>query len=336
MKALDARPSDKVISFETYTAAGAGAWDRFITHAPMATFLHSRRYLSYHAERFQDRSLFLRGEGGDLLGCFPSAQDPIDPRRIVSHPGITYGGLLHQGPLTGERMAGALEEICRYYQKKGYESLIYKAIPRIYPTTPSEDDLYALFRLGAERYRCDLSCAIDFRHRLKPSQRRRRGLKKATQKNVRLETGPKWLGSFWLLLEQNLLEKHGVSPVHTCEEMKQLASWFPENIKLKMAFADGQPAAGLLLFITCQAVHVQYAASSQPGIECRALDWLYEQAINEAQQKGYRYFNFGVSTEKEGQWLNIGLYQFKIEFGASGVIHEFYRIRFNKTQAAGF
>ncbi len=39
-----------------------------------------------------------------------------------------------------------------------------------------------------------------------------------------------------------------------------------------------------------------------------------------------KYFDFGISTEKEGHFLNEGLIAFKESFGGSAVIHDFYEI----------
>ena len=46
-------------------------------------------------------------------------------------------------------MIGALETIASHYKSLGYKRLRYKIIPHIYHRMPTEDDKYALFRLGA-------------------------------------------------------------------------------------------------------------------------------------------------------------------------------------------
>src|SRR5713101_8013590 len=134
--------------------------DEFVARAPMATLLHTRSYLSYHGERFRDVSVWLMDEKERLAGVFPAAIDPTDDKCVVSHPGVTYGGIVHVGRLRGERMIEALNALCRHYAQDGFETLRYKAVPYIYHRAPSNDDLYALFRLGARRYRCDLSSTI--------------------------------------------------------------------------------------------------------------------------------------------------------------------------------
>ena len=46
----------------------------------------------------------------------------------------------------------------------------------------------------------------------------------------------------------------------------------------------------------------------------------------EGEYKSCRYFDFGISTEKGGAYLNTGLLSQKEGFGARGVIYETYRI----------
>jgi len=56
-------------------------------------------------------------------------------------------------------MIESLGAAVAHYADQGFSALRYKAVPYIYQSTPGQDDLYALFRLGAARLRCDLSCA---------------------------------------------------------------------------------------------------------------------------------------------------------------------------------
>lgn len=308
-----------------YSPADSDAWDEFCAHSLQGTLLHTRRFLSYHADRFIDRSLILEDDDGKWAGVFPAALDPNDSSCVVSHPGITYGGVVHQGSLRGERMVEGLTEICRHY-RKNHGRVIYKAVPRFYQIAPAEDDLYALFRLSAIRTRCDLSSTIDLASRLPISQRRRRGLAKSRRAGVALGSGFKYLTEFWEVLSGNLASKHAATPVHTLEEITRLSHRFPDRIRCVTALVDGRVVAGILLFITRTCHHAQYIASSNLGYEISALDYLFEQAIETAVSEGIRWFNFGISTEKQGTVLNRGLHQFKSEFGSGGMVHEFYEL----------
>jgi hypothetical protein len=299
-----------------------------------ATLLHTRLFLSYHGDRFIDRSLVIEDDG-KCVGLFPVALAPDNATWVMSHPGVTYGGVLHQGNLRGERMVRAMAEICRYYRSQGHTKLTYKAVPSFYHRAPAQDDLYALFRLGAVRSRCDLSCTIDLQHRLPVSDRRRRSQKRATKAGVEIVEGRQHLSALWLVLTENLASKHGVAPVHSLEEIALLADRFPHHIRCVCAHLSGQTVAGVLLFITPTAHHAQYIASGDKGYEVSALDLVFEHCVEKAGKEGRRWFDFGMSNENQGRLLNEGLFRFKSEFGGGGAVHEFYELNLSRGEYYG-
>jgi Acetyltransferase (GNAT) domain len=290
-----------------------------------ATLLHTRRFLSYHGDRFRDCSLVVEEEGR-WVGLLPAAQHPADARVVVSHPGATYGGVLHGGALRGERMVVALEHVLRHYAAAGYGCFVYKAVPTFYHRRPAQDDLYALFRLGAERRRCDLSSTIDLACRGAVSERRRRSLKKARKAGVEVRRGMEHLGALWEVVADNLARKHGVSAVHTVDEMQLLMQRFPQEIRCVCAYLGGAVVAGVIVFATSTTDHAQYIASSATGYDVSALDAVFDECIAEALAAGKRWFDFGISTEAAGTRLNDSLYGFKTEFGGGGFVHDFYEL----------
>lgn len=313
------------LDIRAYCADDAARWDEFCKHALQSTLLHTRLFLSYHGARFTDRSLIV-SDGNEWLGVFPAALSQTEAAHVSSHPGITYGGIVHQGRLRGEEMIRALEGISSYYKAQGCERLTYKAVPIFYHRVPSQDDLYALFRLKASRVRCDLSSTIDLKCRRPLSERRRRSLKKAKKGGVVVAEGANYLAELWEALRVNLASKHGVAPVHSLEEIELLACRFPTNIRCVCGLLDGRVVAGVVSFTTATTCHAQYIAANDDGYEVSALDLVFEYLIEGADREGKRWFDFGISTEKQGQTLNNGLYQFKSEFGGGGFAHEFYEL----------
>jgi hypothetical protein len=309
-----------------YSQKDAERWDEFVSRAPMATFLHTRPFLGYHGPRFRDVSVLLQNQRLQVLALFPAAIDPAVAERVVSHPGITFGGLLHTGALHGERMIEALEVLKSYYRGQGFHFLRYKAVPYIYHQTPISDDLYALFRLDARRSRCDLSCAIDLANRGKTSSRRKRSVKKALSAGVQVAEDARFIDELWQVLEDNMQRKLGAKPAHTADEIRYLHSLFPENIRFLVGRLEGQTIAGVTLFSSRGVTRAQYIASSDVGYDVSALDLIFEHAITGARAEGRRYFDFGTSNRDEGRHLSASVYQFKTEFGGGGVAQECYDI----------
>ena len=318
--------SEDALQVRAFTPGDADIWDQFVATSLNGTFLHSRRFLSYHADRFQDRSLLVLDSGACVIGLLPAALGK-EPGTIDSHPGITYGGLVHQGALAGERAIAALEAARDHYRKLGYQALKYRAIPRPYCRVPTDDDSYALFRLNAVRTRVDLAAGFALSARGEVSQLRLRDLKKASKHGATVETRSSAWSEYWNILEEVLATRHGVRPVHTLAEMTQLSQLFPDQIELVLARMDGMAVAGTVLFHTARVTHTQYLASSPRGRDFGALSKVVDAAIERANSLNRAWFSFGTSNEDGGRVLNSGLHHWKLSLGSGSFVHETFELR---------
>lgn len=304
------------------------AWDRLVARSVNGTFLHTRRFLSYHGDRFEDRSLVVESANGRLRGVLPAAVDPADPAGVVSHPGITYGGLVHDGSLYGNRMVQALELAGAALAGTGGRRLRYKAVPAIYHRVPAGDDLYAMARLGARCVRRDLSATIDLANRQAVWKRRRQRRRRAA--GAELDVSWTWdaLDEYWPLQQAVLRERFGTRPVHDRAEIGELARRFPDRMQLVTARAASDVVAGGIVFCAPPVLHLQYSAASPVGRELNALDTVIEATIGfaAADPSAYRYYSFGISTEEEGRRLNDSLHEFKLSFGAGAVVYEHFEV----------
>ena len=311
-------------SLRSYAPRYSESWENLVSRSCNGTILHTRRFISYHGDRFRDCSLVLEDRRGNVVGVFPAAEDPADPETVVSHPGLTYGGLVHDGSVSGTSMIAALEEITGHYRHLGYQRLRYKAVPTIYHLAPADDDLYAMFRLGARRYRCDLSAAIDLSHRGRVSQRRIRSRKRGETAGISVEECWDDIENFWKILELNLARRHSGSPVHSLDEIRLLHELFPNHILLISAKLGETLIGGTILYSAGTVLKMQYTATTGEGRAMFATDLVMEHAIDLARGQGCRFFDFGTCTFDEGWTLRHDLYHFKASFGAGGVAYDHY------------
>lgn len=307
-------------------------WDELVNRSWNGTFLHTRKFLSYHGDRFLDKSIVVLNRKEQLIGVLPAAVDPKSERTVVSHPGITYGGLVHDGKIRGNDTLNLFRDVFRLYKSLGFTSFLYKVTPYIYHKTPSQDDLYVLFRLGAERYRTDISSTIDLRNASELSNDRKWSMRKAVQNHLEVLEGASLLRDVWSVVESNLQEQHGAKPVHSLGEITSLINRFPESIRVYSVIHDGGVVAGAVVFVTARVAHAQYIANSRHGRTLRALDPLIQRCIADARDLGVAFFDFGISNESAGKYLNDGLYRFKNSFGAGGVVHDFYNVDLGITE----
>jgi hypothetical protein len=315
-----------VFAVRGYEHGDAEAWESVVARSCHATMLHTRRFISYHRDRFHDCSAVIEDRRGRIVGVFPAAVDLADPGMVVSHPGLTYGGVVHDGSVLGAPMIDVINGLVGHYRSRGFRRLRYKVVPAIYHSAPSDDDLYALFRLGAHLCRCDLSAAVNLSHRGRISHSRPQRRRRAEAAGVSIKETWDEITGFWRVLEANLARRHGAAPVHSLEEINTLHSWFPEDILLITAKIGPVLAGGTILFSAGPVLHSQYTATSEEGRACFAIDPIYERAINLAGERSYRYFDFGTSTVDEGRSLNQDLYHFKVSFGAGGIAYNHYEI----------
>jgi hypothetical protein len=314
------------LTVRSFAAAQAVEWDDLVRSSCNGTFLHTRQFLSYHRDRFADRSLILYNRRNRVAGVFPAAVSPVDSETVVSHPGLTYGGLVHDGSVRGASMIAAIYEITGHYRQLGYRRLQYKAIPAIYHSMPANDDLYALFRLGARCDRSDLSATIDLSRRGRVSQRRNRSRRAAEAEGVSTRDGWDEIEEFWAILEANLARRHGTSPVHSIDDIQLLHSRFPDEIILITASIGRALSGGAVLFASGPVLHMQYTATTDRGRATCVTDLVMERGIELASRDGRRYFDFGVSTRSDGWLLDETLYEFKVSFGAGGVTYDRYEL----------
>lgn len=297
------------------------AWDALVARSANGTLLHTRRYLGYHGDRFADRSLLVL-DGDDLVAVIPAALDPDDERCVVSHPGITYGGLVHLPSLRGSAVAAAVTACVDHW---GAARVVYKPVPSVFHRAAAQDDLWALFLLDARRVRCDLSWAVDLAGPMTWSGNRRRAAAKAVAA-VQVADDMAALDAFWRMLTDNLADRHGVRPVHTVDEMRDLVGRCPGEILLHVARRDGDVVAGALVYVAGAAWHSQYVATNAAGREVGALDAVVAFGVERARAAGARWYDFGISNEDRGRTLNDGLYFYKSSFGGGSVVHEQYEL----------
>jgi hypothetical protein len=310
-----------------YTETKKDLWEKIVADSVNGTFLHTRKFLSYHGNKFDDQSLLVYDQDGILRAIFPAACDPQDSKIIISHPGITYGGLVHDGWVHGQRCLDLLSQLRDFYAAAGFREIIYKAIPWIYHRVPAQDDIYALFRLGAECYRVDLSATVDLQNRIAMTERRSRALKKAARSDLQISNDFEYMPAYWQILAENLKIRYGKTPVHSIQELSLLKEKYPDQIELITAISGNKVMAGSLLFHCPSLIHAQYFASSRAAREISALDLVVEYCLEKSKQIGKRFFDFGISTEQQGMHLNDSLHTFKCEFGAGASVYEFYKIK---------
>lgn len=307
------------ISLTLYREEFRPFWDKIVLTSRNGNFLHLRDYVGYHAHRFDEQSLIVFKQG-KAVAIFPCNR--VEDR-IMSYGGLTYAGLIYGNDVRATDVLAIFQQLVDYFRGIGCKSLTYKAVPHIFHRYPSEEDLYALFRLGARLTRRDLSTVVPVNNRIKWSDSRKNTIRKAEKQAVVVLEGD-FLESFHALLARSL-QKFGTAPVHSLEELLLLKNRFPDQIRLFGAFKADTLLAGALIYDFGHVAHSQYLASSDEGKSLGALDLVLARLLDR-EFLLHQYFSFGVSTEQQGHYLNEGLVFQKEGFGGRAVVHDFYEL----------
>ena len=304
-----------------YTVEYKSLWNEFVKNSKNGHFFFQRNYMEYHSDRFEDFSLIVFDDNDKLIAILPAN---IKENILYSHQGLTFGGFLVDDKMKTETMLEIFELLKQFLKEKNIVKIVYKCIPYIYHTKPSEEDRYALFRNDAKLIRRDVTSTIDLTEQVRYSKGRKWTINKAKKELVETFESDDY-ETFWELLTGVLESNHEAKPVHTLEEIKKLASFFPKNIKLFLAKKDERIVSGALIYENQNIVHTQYLANSEEGRELGALDLLIDYLIKDI-YKNKKYFDFGISNENAGRYLNTGLISQKEGFGARAVVHDFYEL----------
>ena len=295
-------------------------WNEFNKSSKNGLFMFDRNYMDYHSNRFKDNSLMFYDDD-KLLALLPCN---INENVLYSHQGLTFGGFITNDSMKQSTMLECFSVLKDYMRKHSIDRFIYKSIPYIYHKKPSQEDVYALFINDAYLFRVDCSTTIDLQNICKMQKGRKAQISKAKRELVQIEKSLDY-ENFVKLLNDVLLNRHNVKAVHNAEELALLHSRFPQNIQLFVAKQGEKLLAATLLFIYENVVHTQYLAVNDKGREIGALDLLIKTLIDKF-SGDKKYFDFGISNENNGRFLNQGLIAQKEGFGGRSVAHQFFML----------
>lgn len=307
-----------------YTHDRQDEWNRFVAQSKNGTFLFDRRYMDYHADRFDDCSLMIYDDGR-LYALLPACDD--GEGTLWSHRGLTYGGLIMSDRCRAAGVRDVFVALNDTLRRHRFQRVVYKHIPWPYAARPAEEDLFALSNVchAALRSR-DVASVVDLHRRLAFSTLRRRGAKKAKARGLCVEQMAD-CAAFWAVLEENLMSRFGAHPVHSLSEISLLRNRFPQNILLFGVFDGEQLLGGTVLYVTPWVVKTQYISANAEGKRCGALDLLFSTLLDRYEAAGWRFFDFGTSNLVDTDDLNDSLIFQKEGFGGRAVCYDTYEWR---------
>lgn len=124
-----------MITVKRYTPENHQTWNEFVKQSRQGTFLFDRNYMDYHQDRFHDHSLMIYykdklyallpanevvSASGNKVGSDSDIE--ISLKELVSHQGLTYGGLLTCNKMTAALTCETFEAIGNYLKQEGFRN----------------------------------------------------------------------------------------------------------------------------------------------------------------------------------------------------------------------
>ena len=323
---------------ENYKSEYEKEWDDFVLNKSMnGTFLQTRKFINYHKEsKFQDCSLCIR-KGNELVAVILACViDDEGKKTFFAHKGTTFGGIcISPKAYSASSVNEIMEVVQAFVKKQGFEKMYLKMVPDIYQKKNSDLLDYFLYKNEFKCYN-ELNYYMYLDHYKEDvitqfSSSKRRDYRYSLKSDFvfkKLETKEE-IAKFYEVLLLNL-NKLGLNAVHSLEDLYDLKfERFNKEIEFYGVYLENKMVAGSMIFIFDNHIyHTLYLSSDEEYLKLFPMDFLICNLIQTAVDKGMDVFSFGICTEDQGRYLNLGLSRFKEGFGTEFCINKSYEKEF--------
>lgn len=310
-----------MIELIPYEIEYCDCWNQVVNDAANGYFIFQRQYMDYHEDRHQDAS-YIAFNKGIAVAVLPATK--VD-NSWVSHGGLTFGGLIIASKYNKiAQIMDIYRKLFEQLKQLGFHSALIKPLPWIYHNSICEGELYVLQQLEeiTAKTSYETTTTVDLGNQVEVSKLRLRKKNKAVKAQLKI-TKAEDFTEFYQVLKQRLMNKYAKKPVHSLEELHLLYRRFPSNISLyTITNQENSVLGGCVIYSSNNVWHSQYVAATDKGMELGALDLLFLQLIETAKEQNILYFDFGISTENNGKYLNESLVSFKEGFGGRSIVHQ--------------
>ena len=308
----------KSITLVQYEPSMQADWDEFVDNSCNGTIFHKQRFLSYHPDgRFKDASLVFV-KNNKIIAVFPAAEKD---NCLLSHPGSSFGGVVFSS-ISIKDILVIIDKITNFACMKKFDAIEMILVPAMFFSKLNEVVEFALFFREFLPIAMECGTYVSVKNSKMMYNRFQRS-RKAHEKGVIVRESDDW-EDYWIILRKNLL-RHKTVPTHSFEEIVKLRELFPEHIKLFGSYYDEKLIAGTVLFFANSlVVDAFYISQDYDYNSLHPVDVLISTVIKWASDK-FEYLNFGISTERRGRIVNLGLSEFKEGFGGGEFVRRIYR-----------
>ena len=291
-------------------------WDRFVCESNNGTIFHTQKFLSYHPDgRFKwNHLLFYKDD--KLVGVMPGA---LDGATLRSPSGASYGGVVLRHDTRVEDADEIVKSLVDYCRENSIKEIEITPALSIYNDQHDEVLDYALLHNRFTTLSYQYSSIIDI-NGVRLDKGRRSDIHRAEQEAVVVRSNKDFNILYPILVENK--KKYDAHPVHNVEEMEAIDGMFDTG--LFFAYKDDIPIAGMWVIPTNpRCALIFYSAHLYEHRKYNGIVCLVAYVIEWAKEQGFRYLDYGVSTDTTAdEDLEWSLVRFKERLGGHGCLRK--------------
>lgn len=314
------RDTDHEIEIRRYGSEDRVAWDAFVYEAKNGHFMLTRGYMDHHGDTFLDASMMFYRKNR-LIAVMPAH---VDDGVLWSHRGLSFAGVISHRRMRTSWMLDLFERLRARLVEDGLQALMYKTVPWPYQDYPAEEDLYALYLMGATCEDMKVTYALRPSHFAGVHETARNLRNRAVRAGVTVRLTNE-LATFFEIHRQMHEERHMAEPLHSYEELAELTERFPEHILLYGAFEEETMIGGLMVFVDRTTVRMQKMGLTSRGRELYVQSLLVDALMREADFQD-RWIDFGTSMDPSTGGLQHPVAFFKETLGGAAIVTRTFRL----------
>ena len=331
--------------FDSHNSLEINNFDNFIDNSLNGTIFHKKAFLNYHPQdRFEDNSLLFYKKS-KLIAVFPAAKMTNNEGKttLKSHPGSSYGGLVIDKKMGIADTFDLIDSLTNYARENSFDFIEFRLPEKIFYNSNLDNIDFCLLHLGFYREAEELSNCIEltqfkgldfesfiskfksdplFKSNNKVDRNYRHSL--PYNLNAEFTKSQNEIGEFYEVLCKTLT-KFNTKPVHSLLELNKILDTFSNTHIFVVKHNEKVIAGQFLLKVNQNGYHMFYNAMDYEFQNMRPANFGMLHLIYNLAQKGEKYYNLGISTEKGGKVINYGLFDFKESFNSEGIIRTYWK-----------
>ncbi len=286
-------------------------WDDFVNAHKQCTLYHLRGWKNVLTDEFGFRAHYLMAvdDAGSVLGILPLfiMRDIFGGKYLVSNPFSNYAGVCSEDQQVRDAL---IDYACDLARKEDVKYIEFRHISERKASSFPAKESFVNFMLEID---------TDLEKMWKALSSRNRGkVRKAEKSGLIVDRGHKYLNAFYEIFTRNL--RRLGTPVFSISFFEKLLNEFPDQTDIFVLNLNAKTVSAMFMFKFKDTIAEPWVGSLVEYNKIYVNNLLYWKAICYAHENGFRYFDFGRSTD------GTGTYKFKKQWQAvpEPLYYEYY------------